>query len=207
MLGLDGSNAGGVDPAHLAGADTNGLAVFGVDNGVGLDVFGHFPGKDQIVQFGFGGGAVGDDLEVIGGNHANVAALHQQAAVDAFEIPARGALCRPLAAFEQAHIGLAGDRFTGRSADYRGNYDLDKLALDDGAGGFAVKLAVEGDNAAKGRLAVGGIGAIVGQANAAFILWYHSNATGVGMFDDYAGRLAEVLYAFQCGIGVRYDVE
>src|SRR5690606_30989788 len=54
MLGLDGRDACGIDAAHLAGTDANGLAVFRIDDGVRLDELGHFPGEDQVVHFCFG---------------------------------------------------------------------------------------------------------------------------------------------------------
>src|SRR5690606_5442655 len=53
MLGLDGGDAGGIDAAHLAGADADSLAVFRVNDGVGFNELGHFPGEDQIVHFCF----------------------------------------------------------------------------------------------------------------------------------------------------------
>ena len=48
--GFHGSEAGGVDAAHLAGADADGLAVAGVDDGVGLDVFADAPGEEQGIE-------------------------------------------------------------------------------------------------------------------------------------------------------------
>jgi hypothetical protein len=50
-LGLAGGDAGGVDPAHLAGADAHGGAVPGIDDGVRLDVLGDRQAKQQIGQF------------------------------------------------------------------------------------------------------------------------------------------------------------
>src|SRR3546814_805380 len=121
--------------------------------------------------------------------------LDQQAAVDALVVPARAALGRPLAALEQAHVGFAGDDVARGLRDPGCDDHLDELALDDGLGGFAVQLAVEGDDAAKGRLAVGGVGQVIGLADAAFIFRYHSHAARVGMLDDYAGRLGKALHA------------
>src|SRR3546814_2812178 len=51
VFSLDRGDAGRVHAAHLAGADADGLAVLGIDDGVGLDVLGDFPGEDQIVDF------------------------------------------------------------------------------------------------------------------------------------------------------------
>jgi len=47
LLCLLRSEAGRVHPANLAGADTYGLAVRGVNKGIGLDILGDLPGKAQ----------------------------------------------------------------------------------------------------------------------------------------------------------------
>ena len=100
MLGFDGGNAGGVDAAHLAGADTDGLAAFGVDDGIGFDELGNLPGEHQIVDFLLGWRTLGDYLQVIYGDHAGVAALYQQAAIDTLVVPVSVALGAPFAALE-----------------------------------------------------------------------------------------------------------
>jgi hypothetical protein len=64
VLGLDRSDARGVDAAHLAGADADGHAVLAVHDGVRLDVLGHAPGEQQVAQLLLGGRALGDDLQV-----------------------------------------------------------------------------------------------------------------------------------------------
>ena len=159
------------------------------------------------MDFLLGRRALGDDLQVCFGDHADVAALDQQAAVDALVVPARATLGRPFAALEQAHVGFAGDDVARGLRDPGCDDHLDELTLDDGLGGFAVQLAVEGDDAAERRLAVGGVGQIVGLADAAFIFRYHGDAAGVGMLDDHAGRLGEALHALQRGVGVGHVVE
>ena len=151
--------------------------------------------------------ALGDDLQVIGGDHADIAALYQQATVDTLVIPTRGAIGRPFAAFEQAHVGLGGNHFTGGGADFRGDDHFDELTLDDGFGGLAVQLAVEGNDAAECRLGIGGVSQVIGLANAAFAVQGHGHAARVGVLDDHAGRLDEALHAFQCGVGVGHVVE
>ncbi len=103
------------------------------------------------MHFLFGRRTLGDDLEVGLGDHADVTALYQQAAIDAFVVPGRQALA-PLAAGQQAHVGFAGDDGAGFGADARCDDHFDELALDDGLGGCSVQLAVEGDDAAKCRL-------------------------------------------------------
>ena len=45
ILCLDVRNNGAVDPAHLPCTDAGGEAVFGVDDGIGFNELGHFPGK------------------------------------------------------------------------------------------------------------------------------------------------------------------
>ncbi len=40
------------DAAHLPGADADGRAVLGIDDGVRLDVLGHLEGEQQIGQLG-----------------------------------------------------------------------------------------------------------------------------------------------------------
>ena len=52
VLRLAGGDAGGVDPAHLAGADADGGAVLGVDDGVRLDVLGDAEGERQVGELG-----------------------------------------------------------------------------------------------------------------------------------------------------------
>ncbi len=206
MFGLDRGDARGVDAAHLAGADTDGLTVLGVNDGVGLDELGHFPGEDQVVDFLLGRCALGHDLEVGFADHADVAALHQQATGDALEVPGGGTFGRPFATGQQAHVGFGGDDGAGFFADARSDDDFDELTLDDGLGGFAVQLAVEGDDAAERRLGVGGVGQFVGLANAAFGIRADCHAARVGVLDDDAGRLDEALHAFQRGVGVGHVV-
>src|SRR5690606_32237079 len=180
MLGLDGGDAGGIHPAHLTRANTDGLAIAGVDNGVGFDELGHLPGKDQVMDFLFGRRALGHYLEIGFGDHAGIPALHQQPAIDALVVQVLDPFGRPLTAFEQPHVGLGGDYLAGLGADAGSNNDLDKLALDDGLGRLGIQFTVEGDNAAEGRFAVGGKGQLVGLADAAVGFRYHGHTAGVG---------------------------
>src|SRR5690606_37958448 len=57
-------------------------------------------------------------------------------------------------------------------------------------------------DAAEGRFAVGGVGQVIGLADAALVFRHHRHAAGVGVLDDHAGRLDEALHAFQRGVGV-----
>ena len=78
--GFHGAEAGGVDAAHLARADAEGLAVAGVDDGVRFDVLAHAPGKEQAAQFFGRGRAPGDDFQLGFGDAAGVGILQEQAA-------------------------------------------------------------------------------------------------------------------------------
>src|SRR5690606_26784529 len=130
-------------------------------------------------------------LQVFGLDHADVAALYQQAPVDPLEVPAGGAFGRPFAALEQTHVGLGGDHVAGRLGDFRRDDHFDELTLDDGLGSLRIQLAVEGDDAAERRLGIGGVGQVVGLADAALFVGGHGHAAGVGVLDDDAGRLDE----------------
>src|SRR5690554_5057787 len=77
--GLDAGDLGAVNTAHLARANADGAAGFGIDDSVGFDVLGHFPGEQQVVEFLFGGLALGDHFHVFHSYHAQVTILHQQA--------------------------------------------------------------------------------------------------------------------------------
>ena len=44
-------DARGVDPAHLAGADADGRAVLGIDDGVGFHMLGDAEGETQVGDF------------------------------------------------------------------------------------------------------------------------------------------------------------
>ena len=61
--GLHRAEACGVHAAHLARADTKGLAVAGIDDGVGFDVLAHPPGKEQAAQLLGGGRTPCDHLQ------------------------------------------------------------------------------------------------------------------------------------------------
>src|SRR5208337_3555486 len=62
--GLHGSEAGGVYAAHLAGADAQGLAVAGIDDGIRFHVLRYAPGEEQAAQLLGSGRAPGDDLQL-----------------------------------------------------------------------------------------------------------------------------------------------
>ncbi|STM03809.1 Uncharacterised protein [Escherichia coli] len=76
----------GVHAAHLARANTDGHIVFGIDNGVGFHELRHFPAEQRITQFLFGRLTFGDDAQFFCTDHAQIAILNQQTAVNTFEI-------------------------------------------------------------------------------------------------------------------------
>ena len=76
------SDAGGIDAAHLAGADADRLAVLGVDDGVRLHVLADLEGELHVFQFLRRRRALGDDLQVQILDHAVVAGLDEQTAGD-----------------------------------------------------------------------------------------------------------------------------
>src|SRR5690554_1670822 len=200
---LDAGDLGGVDAAHLAGADTDGLTVLGIDDGVGFDVLGHFPAEQQITNLLFGGLALGDDLQLRRIDHAQITVLYQQATVDTLVVKALRTLAFPLAALKQTHIGLGSDNVRGFLGYARSDDHFHELAIHDRLGGLAVQLAVEGDDAAKRRSGVGLEGAVVGFQN----IVAHRHATGVGVLDDDTGRFLERLDTLQSRIGIRHVVE
>ncbi len=159
------------------------------------------------MDFLLGGRALGNHLEIGCADHRDVAALHQQAAIDALEVPARRSLGWPLAAFEQAYVRFARDHLASFGGNARRDDHLDELTIDDGLGGLAVQLTIEGDDAAECRLAVGGVGQFIGLADAAFVFRNHRDAARVGVLDDDAGRLDEALHALQRRVGIGDVVE
>ena len=199
MLGLDGGNAGGVDAAHLAGAHAHGLAVLGVDNSVGFDELGHFPGEDQVVHLGFGGGALGDHFQLAFGDHADVTVLHQQATVDALVVQAFCRRAVDLATHQYPYVFLGSGNGQCLIGGRRGDNHFHELTIDNGLGGGGIQLAVEGDDAAESGFGIGFEGQVIGLADA---IQAHGHATGVGVFDDHTGRLGEGLYTLQRRVGV-----
>ncbi len=197
MLGLDGGDACGVDPAHLSRTDADGGVVLGIDDGVGLDELGHAPGEQQVAHFVGRRLALAHHLDVT--REQQVGILHQQPAVDALVVQPRTGLCRPLAAFKQADVLLRRADVDGGLRHLRGDDDLDELPLDDRLRGGAVELAVKSDDAAEGGFGVGFVGTLIGVQQGRAV----GHAARVGVLDDDAGgRGVELLHAFQRGVGV-----
>ena len=177
-----GAEAGGVDAAHLAGADADGLAVAvgeaGVDDGVGFDVLADAPGEEQGAHLFGGGLALGDDAELGLGDAEAVGVLHEEAAGDLLE-DAWG--------LGRGRSGRGGGSFWRRSArGFRGEGGRDDgfdEELGDLLGGGGVDLAVDADDAAEGGDGVGFEGAAVGFEDGGA----GGGSAGVGVLDDGDG--------------------
>ena len=206
MLRFNGCNTRRVHTAHLASANTDGLTVFGVDNGVGFHEFSDFPGEDQVVHFRFGRGAFGCDFKVIGADHTVVTILNQQATVDALVVITGSTLLWPLATFEQADVLFRCNDGDGFFAHFRSDDDFNKLAVNNGFCGICIQLAVEGDDATKGGFGIGFKRQVVRLADTTVFIWNDSNTAWVGVLNDHTGRLGERLNGFQCGVGVGHIV-
>ena len=87
--GLHGAETGGVNAAHLACADAEGLAVARIDDGVGLDVLANAPGEEQAAQFLRSRRTPGCHFELGFGDAGGVGVLEQQAARYVFDDGAR----------------------------------------------------------------------------------------------------------------------
>ena len=94
----------------------------------------------------FCGLSLTDDVEVVTGNHAVVAILNQQPAVDPFEVAGR--CCRaPIARGQQTNIFLACHSSSGFGRYRRCNDHFDKLLIDNRLCGVSIKLPVERNDA------------------------------------------------------------
>ncbi len=140
-----GAEAGGVHAAHLARADAQGLAVAGVDDGVGFDVLGHAPGEEQAAQLLGGGRTPGDDFQLRFGDAGGVGVLEEQSAGDVLDDgPGRGGLD-----FDQAQVLFGGEPLAGFGGEGRSGDGFDEEFGDFG-GGLGVDEAVDADDAAEG---------------------------------------------------------
>src|SRR5690606_4253246 len=116
---------GRVDPAHLAGADAEGLPVAAEDDRVGLDELGYAPGEQHVGKLGFGRGDLSDYPQFLGREVARVERLHQQAAADPLEV--EGIAARRQRNLEQADVLLGGEDGARAVGEARGDQYLDEL--------------------------------------------------------------------------------
>ena len=54
VSGFLNGNTRRINTAHLTGTDANGAFIFGKYNGIGFDMFGNRPCKQQIIKLGVG---------------------------------------------------------------------------------------------------------------------------------------------------------
>ena len=129
-------------------------------------------------------------------DHAFVARLHQQAAVDAAVLVAdvRGRIRRSPA---RARSPCA-RRFPALRRRRRRDDQFDELTLDDRARGDGRQRAIERDDAAECRGRVGPIRAVVRRERVAC----DRDAARIRVLDDDARRLGELTHAFERGIAV-----
>ena len=80
--GLHDADLGGVNAAHLTGADAHEFGALGVNDGVRLDVLAALPGEEEGFHFLFGGLALGDALQAVGAEDGEVSFLDEEAAYD-----------------------------------------------------------------------------------------------------------------------------
>ena len=196
ILRFAGGDAGAVHAAHLACADAVGLTAFAEHDGVGFDVFGNVPDKQQIVPFLLGRLAFGDDFQIGAADAVDVGRLYQQSAADAFEFEAvRACLKRH---FQYAHVFLGSGDFEGFGGELRRHEDFHKLVVGNLFDGFAVHFAVEGDDAAECAGGVGSVGEFVGIQG----IGGDGDAARIGVFHDHAGWRVKGFDGFPSGVGI-----
>src|SRR5690606_7362818 len=137
----------GVDPAHLASADTQGHAVPGEHNGVGLHVLGDLPGEEQVIHLGFGRLQLGDDAELGVGHQEVVGILDQPAAAYALDVERVAAVAQRH--LKDADVLLGGEYGHGLRRIFRCQDHFHELLADCFCRGN-VNGTVEGDDAAEG---------------------------------------------------------
>ena len=148
--GLARGDAGGIDPAHLAGADAHRGAVLGIDDGVRLDVLADAEGELQILELRRGRRPLGHHLQIHGVDHRIVARLHQEAAGHRLGGEAGRARVGQAAGDQEAEVLLGGEHRDGVVVRLRRDDHLGE-DLGNGAGGRGIEALVDGDDAAIGR--------------------------------------------------------
>ena len=199
VLRLDGSDAGRVDAAHLAGAHAQGHVIAAEDDGVRLDEFRHFPGEHQVGQLLRRWLQLADHAQVADTDVFRVRRLHQQAATDALEVHGVDACAQRN--FQHAHVLLARQNLFRFGGERWGDQHFDEQ-LGDLAGGGAVQFGIKRDDAAEcgGRVRLQGARVRFGRILA------QGHAARVRVLDDDAGgallETAQALHAFPGRIGV-----
>ena len=194
-----GGNARRIAPVHLARANPCRRPVPRIDDGVRLDMLGHGPGEQAILQFLLARLALAHHFQILRLDMAIVAILHQHAARDDGGGQPRTARIGQLIDQQQAQVLLGGKSRNRGLVRTGGDHDFGEDFADRGGGG-AVQRDIGGDDAAEGRhrIARQRLVPCLHQAGAL------RNTAGVGMFDDHHRRVlsGEFSRQFQRGIGI-----
>ena len=170
------------------------------DDGVGLDVLDDLPGEQHGLPLRRGGLALRDDAQVFGGQDGLISVLYQRAAGDAaplapgFLIPRGTGFVAPC---EQDAVALAGQQGQRFGMKRRGQQDLQE-AVADGLGHGGVYFPVATDDATRGGVRVGVVGALVRLGGGGG----DSNAARRLVLQNDHRQLVEFLHGRQGGIGV-----
>src|ERR1700693_2950867 len=182
VRGLERGEARRVDATHLPGTDADRSAAAREHDGVRLDELHHGPGEQQVLELAPLGLAAADDAQLARIEAGDIALLQKEAAGHAAQLElimqliGGGLEC---ADREHPQIGFGGQHRQRRRSDrWRGD-DLGKLPLEDGARGWRIELAVEGDDAAEGGSRIGAVSAAVRLEQTGGLC----DPTGVGMLD------------------------
>ena len=191
--GFHGAEAGRIDARHLAGADAEGLAVAGVDDGVGLDVLADFPGKEERGELVGSGPALRDGFDVSGRNASEVGILEQQAAGNLLQ----HALVGSRANDDEAEILFCGEALArlGSEAGSGDGFDKERGHF---FGGIAVDFAIDADDRSEGGDGIGDQGFAVGVED----IGAGGRAAGIGVLDDGDHGLVEFLTEGPAGVEV-----
>jgi len=160
---------------------------------------GHSPGEQAVLQFLFRRRALGDHLEIVGGNRPVVARLDQHAPGNGLERQPAPARIGQGAAFEEAQVLFLREDFprfggNGRRNDHLGEDRADRF------GGRGIELGVDRDDASEGRNAVTRQRRFPrGEQRGPL-----RNAARVGVLDDHDRRFLprKLCGEFQRGIGI-----
>ena len=155
ILRLARGDARGIDAAHLAGADADGGAVLGIDDGVRLHVLGDAEGKAQIGELGVVGARLVTILSCMSSTTALSRDCTSKPPATDFTVKPAGARIGQAAGEQQPQILLRRDdrdRLLGRV----GRDDHLGENLGDGARRLGIERAVERDDAAEGRRRIAG---------------------------------------------------
>ena len=194
-----GGGAGGIDTAHLTGTDTECHSVATENDGIGFDEFDDFGGEQHILHLLRGRLFFRHDFQIGRNDIDNVRRLDEQASSDPFEIERIGVFAK--GDLEKTQVFLAVENAFGFFRESRCNQYFHEQF-----GYFfrrtAIEFSIECDDTAESRFGIGLQRFPVGVQQ----IFSGRDTTGVGMFDDDAGRFIEVLDAFPVGIRICYIV-